>query len=174
MRNELLIIMGVALVAILHSAGVAVLPLPFSLISLPLVMVSWLALGLRFRTAALSAVLAGAVADLLAPTTFGIYALSALVAVVITALLLSRVLTHHTISALVGVNAAIFVLFHLVAFLFGSILRALSGGSLFHPATGYALLLVLMSLPLQLLVAVALRLLGGQVRGYTSRFILVK
>ncbi|MBU0624766.1 hypothetical protein KKF05_00300 [Patescibacteria group bacterium] len=160
--------------SILHSAGLSVFPWPLNLICLPLIIISSLALGLHFSTAVAAAVVYGVITDALSPTIFGLYTSAAVLTVIIVAILLHRILTHHTIGAVAGVNAAIFLLIHLLVYLFSSILKMLSGADFFHPATGYAFLLVLATVPVQVALALLLRFASGGVRSYMSRFILLK
>lgn len=174
MRAVAAILLITLALSILHGAGLSVFPWPLSLISLPLIIISSLALRLRFSTATAAAIVYGITADVLSPSAFGLYTSAAVLAVVIVAVLLYRILTHHTIGAVAGVNAAIFLLVHLLVYFFSSILRVLSGADFFHPATGYALLMVLITVPVQVALALLLRFAGGGVRSYMSRFILLR
>ncbi len=174
MRNDVATYSLVAFLALVQAALISAWPLTVSLLCLPLIMVSALALNLKPKTAAITAVISGLILDLLSPTFFGLHVIAALLSVSITSILLFRVLTHHTVRAVAGVNAAVFLLYHLLLFLLNSSLRALTAGSLVHPASGRALMLVLMAMPIQVAIAVAASLLLRGFRGYTSRFILVK
>lgn len=174
MRSQAWTVVTAIALAIIQMAAVAVLPMPLALINLPLMLVSALALNLRFQTALIAAGLAGLLTDLLSLGGFGIYTVASLLTVIVVTLLLFRVLTHHTLTALAGANAAVFLLYHLIAFLLSSVYWALATERLIHPATGTALLFVLAAVPLQMLLAILFRLAAVRFRNYIGHFFILK
>jgi len=174
MRNELVTYAFIGILALVQAALISAWPLPASLLCPSLILVSALALNLKPKTAVIAAIFSGLILDQLSPSFYGLHALASVLSVSITSLLLFRVLTHHTITAVAGVNAAVFLLFHLLLYVFNTLLRALSAGPLIHPASGQALLMVLAALPIQIAIAVSVSVFLKGISGYTSRFILVK
>jgi hypothetical protein len=174
MKQLFLLLLVTPVLAVLYCAGFSVIPLPFCLISLPLILVSALALELRFGLAVTVAAISGGIVDLLSPTPFGIYLLASTLSAVLTAILLSRILTHHTLGATIGVNVTIFLLVHVTAFFLNSFVRIFMGAEWFNSAIWPAALIVIIATLLQASIATLLRLGSSSIRNYASRFILIR
>lgn len=174
MKDNFFKIALVLLLAVVQASFFSVLPRPFSVISLPLIVISSYALNLRPNMALAAALLYGTVMDLLLPGFFGVHAVSSVLAVAATSILLFRVLTHHTIGAVLGVNAAVFVLYHLLVHLLLSVARVFAMGQFVHPVAAHAGFTVLVALPLQLMMVMAVRFFLSRVGAYVNRYILVR
>ncbi|MFH1047713.1 MAG: hypothetical protein V1738_05395 [Patescibacteria group bacterium] len=174
MKNEFTAYGVVAVLSFAQAAVISAWPFPFAVINLPLIYISALALGLQPKIATVAAVISGLIIDMLSSGIGGVNTIAATSAVLITMVLLFRVLTHHTFGAVAGGNASIFILFHLLVFAINSVSRVLAGGSIIHPATGYAILIVVLALPLQIFLALSLHFVNLRLHNYAGRYLLVK
>ncbi len=138
MLKRFFMVCGVAGLAVLEAAALAILPWPMPMLRFSLIAVTNLVTSFRIGLAWSAAFAAGLVLDLLMPWPPGCGTLGMLAVVAVLTPLTTRVLTHISLPSLVGINVIAFAVFNLTATAVRSASDLLeSGHPHFWPAGGF-------------------------------------
>lgn len=125
--TPLVILMLAVILSVVQAAFFSALPAPISLLQLPLVLMTGLVTGFRFRLALLAALAGGMTLDILTPSGRGIPVLILLAVTAALILLFTRTFTHLTAPSFIAINAAGFAFYHFLVFVFGIVRNVLAG-----------------------------------------------
>jgi len=164
MRRLAIFFLAAGILALLHASFFTALGHPLSLINLPLVLVVFLAVGLRTGPAVGAAIVSGTVMDAVSAVPFGTYTFALTAVSLVAVLSLSTVLTHLSFISFLGANAGTYLIFHLSVFLTSSFGRLITGDDFLPPGIWIAFISVISALPIQLAVCAAVRLTAGRFR----------
>lgn len=106
------ILLIAVLTALMHAGFFAVLPEPFSMIHLPLILILSFVMTFRFGAAVVSAIASGATLDLLSTGMFGVNVVIITASTLVLVPLFTRIFTTRSVPGFLGINAAAFFILH--------------------------------------------------------------
>jgi rod shape-determining protein MreD len=174
MRNTIIKIFVIGVLAMLHASFFSAFGTPVSLVNLPLIFIVYMSSGLRLVPAVGMAFVAGLVTDSISVASGGTHIISYMIVAAVFTLLFSTVLTHLSLVSVIGANAGAFMLFHLVMYAMRGFGRVVSGQAFITSGSKDAILILILAVFLQVVVCVIVRLVRTWLPGGAPKYMILR